>query len=187
MEGGMAVTKTSAYANSMKINRIHGISCDAWDRYSDKGNWYYEVVNNGNKYNSTDINSAMALEQLNKVDWLGHKRAKIANFYDNAFKGTNVVTPVILPDRTTSWHLYVIKVQNRNELINQLRKSGIGTSVHFIPVHMHPYYKTTYGYFQKHLPQAEKVFNESVSIPIYPSMTEIESEYIADKVIKYAR
>lgn len=186
-EGGMAVTNNPDYANCMKINRLHGISCDAWDRYTDKGKWYYEVVDSGFKYNTTDIHSAIAIVQLKKLEWMGNKRAKIAQFYNNAFKSSRVITPVIKPDRTTSWHLYVIKVKNRDELIDKLKESGIGTSVHFIPVHMHPYYKTTYGHLYKDYPQAKRVFNESVSIPIYPSMTEAEIEYVAEKLLEYAR
>jgi len=145
-EGGMAVTKNDTYAQKIRINRLHGISKDAWNRYSKKGNWYYEVVDNGNKYNMTDMNAALGVVQLNKLEWMSEKRRIIAEKYNNAFsKIDNIVIPYIKDDRQTSWHLYVIKVKNRDELIEKLNESGIGTSVHFIPVHKHPYYKDTYN------------------------------------------
>jgi dTDP-4-amino-4,6-dideoxygalactose transaminase len=186
-EGGMATTFNENYAKNMKINRLHGISRDAWDRYTLKGSWYYEVVDNGLKYNTTDINSALGLTQLKKVDWMRKRREEIANMYTSAFKGTKVIPPAIKPDRETSWHLYVIKVNNRDELYDKLKEEGIGTSVHFIPVHKHPYYKNTLKYKDSDFPVANYVFEKSLSLPIYPDLTKEEIEYIIDKVLKYAK
>ena len=186
-EGGMATTFNENYAKNMKINRLHGISRDAWDRYTLKGSWYYEVVDNGLKYNTTDINSALGLTQLKKVDWMRKRREEIANMYTFAFKGTKVIPPTIKPDRETSWHLYVIKVNNRDELYDKLKEEGIGTSVHFIPVHKHPYYKNTFKYKDSDYPVANYVFEKSLSLPIYPDLTKEEIEYIIDKVLKYAK
>jgi perosamine synthetase len=186
-EGGMATTFNENYAKNMKINRLHGISRDAWDRYTLKGSWYYEVVDNGLKYNTTDINSALGLAQLKKVDWMRKRREEIANMYTSAFKGTKVISPTIKPDRETSWHLYVIKVNNRDELYDKLKEEGIGTSVHFIPVHKHPYYKNTFKYKDPDYPVANYVFEKSLSLPIYPDLTKEEIEYIIDKVLKYAK
>ncbi|MBX0313160.1 MAG: DegT/DnrJ/EryC1/StrS family aminotransferase, partial [Sulfurihydrogenibium sp.] len=186
-EGGMATTFNENYAKNMKINRLHGISRDAWDRYTLKGSWYYEVVDNGLKYNTTDINSALGLAQLKKVDWMRKRREEIANMYTSAFKGTKVIPPTIKPDRETSWHLYVIKVNNRDELHDKLKEEGIGTSVHFIPVHKHPYYKNTFKYKDSDYPVANYVFEKSLSLPIYPDLTKEEVEYIIDKVLKYAK
>ncbi len=185
-EGGMITTKNENYVRKMRINRLHGISRDAWDRYTLKGNWYYEVVDNGYKYNTTDINSALGLAQLKKVDWMKEKRNEIAQKYTQVFKGTKVIPPLIKPDRETSWHLYVIKVNNRDKLFEKLRENGIGTSVHFIPVHKHPYYRQTYKYQSKDYPVANYVFEKSLSLPIYPGLTEQELEYIAERVLKYA-
>lgn len=186
-EGGMVTTVNKEFAKKIKVNRLHGINRDAWDRYTLKGSWYYEVVDNGFKYNTTDINSALGIAQLRKVDWMREQRTKIAEKYDNAFKGTHINPLVIRRDRDTSWHLYVIKVNNRDELIEKLRQEGIGTSVHFIPVHKHPYYKKTYGYKDKDFPVADYVYQRSVSLPIYPSLMENEQNYIIEKVLKYAK
>lgn len=186
-EGGMATTDNEEYAKHMRINRLHGISRDAWDRYTAKGSWYYEVVDNGNKYNTTDLNAALGIAQLSKVDLLYNKREKIAEKYNNAFVNSNIVLPFIKNDRTTSWHLYVIKVSNRNELSEKLKELGIGHSVHFIPVHMHPYYKDHYNYKFIDYPIANNVFEKSLSLPIFPDMTEEEINYVIQNVLKYAQ
>jgi perosamine synthetase len=186
-EGGMAVTTNPDYAKTMKINRLHGISRDAWDRYTSKGNWYYEVVDNGNKYNTTDVQSALGIVQLSKLDDMYARRAKIAAAYDRAFAGSMVTRPGIRSDRETSWHLYPIKVANRDEVMSKLKECGISTSLHFIPVHRHPYYTSKYGYKPENYPVAEAVYARSVSLPIYPDLTEEEVQYVADKVKEYAR
>ena len=182
-EGGMATTNNADYARSMKINRLHGISKDAWDRYTTKGAWYYEIVDNGNKYNTTDINAALGLVQLKKQEMLREKRAHIAHQYSKAFKDSaNIIMPFIKEDRTTSWHLYVIKIANRDEVIEKLKEKGVGCSVHFIPIHKHPYYKNKYGYKNEDYPIANEVFDKSLSLPIYPDMSEEEVTYIINTV-----
>jgi len=186
-EGGMITTRNEDYAKKIAVNRLHGISRNVWDRYTEKGNWYYEVIDNGNKYNTTDINAALGLEQLKKVDWMLAKRDAIAKKYTSAFENSKVITPVIKNNRKTSWHLYVIKINNRDELFELLRNDGIGTSVHFIPVHKHPYYKNKYSYNNELFAVANKVFNESLSLPIYPSMTDEEVDYVIEKVLMYAK
>ena len=187
-EGGMAVTNNSEYAKKIRINRLHGISKDAWDRYSDKGNWYYEVVDNGNKYNTTDLNSALGIEQLKKLEDMNKRRDEIASMYNTAFKeNKNIITPFVKEDRETSWHLYVIKVNNRNKTIKKLKDLGVSTSVHFIPVHKHPYYKNTYKYENDDYPVANKVYEESISLPIYPDLSDDEVKYIIEKVVEIAK
>lgn len=186
-EGGMVTTDNDDYACDIRINRLHGISKDFWDRYGPKGSWYYEVVSNGNKYNTTDISSALGLVQLEKLDWMRDRRADIARRYTEAFRETRVITPVIRPDRQTSWHLYIIKVNNRDELIEKLKAENIGTSVHFIPVHKHPFYRDNYGYQNHKYPIANLVFERSLSLPIYPGMTDDEVDYVIEKVLQYAR
>ena len=187
-EGGMATTDNEAYAQIMKINRLHGISKDAWDRYTAKGNWYYEVVDNGHKYNTTDINAALGIVQLSKIDNLYKKRKSIAQRYITAFSNKeNIVLPFIKDDRTTSWHLFVIKVNNRDELSSKLSENGIGNSVHFIPIHKQPYYKNNYGYKDRDYPVANSVYEKSLSLPIYPDMTDEEVDYVIKNVFKYAK
>lgn len=186
-EGGMAVTLNPDYAKMMKINRLHGISRDAWDRYTAKGNWFYEVVDNGNKYNTTDVQSALGLAQLAKLEKMYDMRKRIADIYSAAFAGSAVAGPVIRGDRDTSWHLYAIKADNRDELMAKLKENGISTSLHFIPVHRQPYYTGKYGYKKEDYPVSERVYSRSVSLPIYPDMTDAEAAYVAAKVLEYAR
>ena len=186
-EGGMATTRNEQHARTMRVNRLHGISRDAWDRYTVKGSWYYEVVDNGNKYNTTDLNAAMGIAQLAKLDWMNERRASIALRYTLAFRGTAVDPPVVRRDRETCWHLYVVKVKNRNEVSDRLREEGIGTSVHFIPVHKHPYYRDTYGYRDTDYPAANRVFERSLSLPIYPGLTDNEVERIIEQTLRHAR
>lgn len=186
-EGGMATTKDERYARILKINRLHGIDRDAWDRYTLKGSWYYEVVDNGYKYNTTDINAALGIAQLKKLKWMWQRREEIAKRYTEIFQDTKIIPPVVKPDRVTAWHLYVIKVDNRDELIEKLRDDGIGTSVHFIPIHKHPFYRKKYGYRDEDFPIANKVFSMSLSLPIYPGLRNEEVDYIAERVLRYAK
>lgn len=184
-EGGMAVTSNDEYAKKIKVNRLHGISKDAWDRYSDKGSWYYEVIDNGNKYNTTDMNAALGIEQLKKLDKMNTKRAEIASKYTQAFKNNkNIVIPYVKDDRETSWHLYVVKIKNRNEIIEKLKSEGIGSSVHFIPIHKHPYYRNKYKYKNDDYPVANKIFDESLSLPIYPDMSDEEIYYVISTLLR---
>ena len=184
-EGGMATTSNIGYAKNMSINRLHGISKDVWDRYSG-GGWEYDIVDNGNKYNSTDINAALGLSQLKKLEWMRDKRADIAKMYDKAFKN-KIETLFIKEDRETSYHLYVIKVNNRDELYKILKEKGIGTSVHFIPIHKHSYYQEKYNYNNKDYPVSNTVFSKSLSLPIYPDLNHEEVNYIIESVLQYAR
>jgi len=183
-EGGMAVTSNSEYAEKIRVNRLHGISKDAWNRYSETGSWHYDVVDNGNKYNMTDINAALGITQLEKLEKMWDRRKEVASMYNKGFEDCEKITiPLIKDDRKTSWHLYVIKVQNRDSVINKLKKIGIGTSVHFIPVHKHTYYKSKYNYQDKDYPVANRVFNESISLPIYPDLKDDDVEYIINSLL----
>ncbi|MDP3542425.1 MAG: DegT/DnrJ/EryC1/StrS family aminotransferase [Elusimicrobiota bacterium] len=186
-EGGMLVTASEAYARHARINRLHGISRDAWDRYTLKGSWFYEVVDNGYKYNTTDINAGLGLAQLRRLDAMNEARLRIAARYDRAFAGSAVVGPVVRGGRETCAHLYVIKVGNRDALYDKLKADGIGTSVHFIPVHKHPYYRKAFGYRNADYPVANRVFERSLSLPIYPDMTNAQADFVAARVLAHAR
>ena len=182
-EGGMATTNNDEYALSMKRNRLHGISKDAWNRYSEKGHWYYEVVDNGYKYNMTDVAASLGLVQLKRLDEMNLKRAKIAQRYNEGFKNNaNIKCLEFDLNRKSSWHLYVIKVSNRDSLMAKLKDTGIGTSLHFIPVHHHPYYKSTYNYNENNYPAANKAYAESLSLPIFPDMAVEDVDHIIDVV-----
>jgi dTDP-4-amino-4,6-dideoxygalactose transaminase len=167
---------------------LHGISKDAWKRYSADGSWYYEVIAPGFKYNLTDIAAALGLAQLKKADFFRQERKKIAHQYDRAFAEIDEIeTPGGERDdfhndlpadqkNLHSWHLYVIKLKldrlriSRETFIKGLKEKGIGTSVHFIPLHIHPYYRKTYGLKPDDFPVAYGVYKRIVSLPIYPGM-----------------
>ncbi len=178
-EGGAATTDNAEWADRMRVMSLHGISRDAWKRYSADGNWYYEIIAPGYKYNLTDIASALGIVQLRRAEQMLHRRRDIATFYDEAFlrePGVELLKPP--RDRTNAHHLYVLKLNpavlriTRDHFIQELKARGIGTSVHFIPLHMHPYYRDTFGYTPDRLPVATDVYQRSISLPIYSKMTD---------------
>ena len=193
-EGGMATTQNPEWAARMRMMSLHGISHDAWKRYTKEGSWYYEVVRPGFKYNLTDISAAIGIEQLKKCDAFGAARRRIAATYDQRFSDlSEITTPVCESDVQHAWHLYVIKLDlerlkiNRNQFIETLKEQGIGTSVHFIPLHLHPYYRDKFGFEPKQLPQASAVFDRIVSLPIYPKMSELDVEKVVKAVTNIVR
>jgi dTDP-4-amino-4,6-dideoxygalactose transaminase len=184
-EGGMITTDSDEFAERIRLLRLHGISRDAWKRYTNEGTWYYEVQEAGYKYNFTDLQAALGLVQLSKCDVLTAARKRIADRYTNAFMRLPALqVPSVRKDRTSAWHLYVLRVHldrlpmSRDRVIEMLRERGIGTSVHFIPLHLHPFYRSTYGYAAGDLPQAEREYERCLSLPIYPSMTDSEVDRV---------
>ncbi len=175
-EGGMLTTDDERVVERARIMRLHGISKDAWMRYTTEGNWYYEITAPGFKYNLTDIAAAMGLVQLKRAYAMLKRRRQIAYMYNDAFKDLpEVETPYTVEDH--AWHLYVIRLRtdrlkiDRNEFIEQLKTKSIGTSVHFIPLHMHPYYRDTYGYQPGDYPICHRIFKQIISLPIYSKMS----------------
>lgn len=188
-EGGMATTRNSEWAENMKRLRLHGISGDAWDRYSREGAWFYEVVDAGYKYNITDIQASIGIAQLKKIDEMMAMRSSIAEKYTQAFKDyKEIITPTVKNDRSSSWHLYPIILDidririTRNQFIDELNKANIGTSVHFIPLHRHPFYHKSYGYNPNGFPNAEWLYGRTISLPIYPGMKEEEIYHVIENV-----
>jgi perosamine synthetase len=178
-EGGMVCTQSDEYAERMRIMSLHGISHDAWKRYTGEGSWYYEIVAPGFKYNLTDLAAAVGLHQLRKADWLHQRRAALAGQYHAALKEVDeIILPREMRDRIHSWHLYVIRLKlehlciDRREFIAQLKQRGISASVHWMPLHMHPYYRQTYGYSPRDLPTANSLYQEIVTLPLYPDLAE---------------
>lgn len=180
-EGGAAVTANPEWAERMRIMALHGISRDAWKRYTAEGSWYYEVVAPGYKYNLTDVASALGLGQLARAQAMRERRAAIAAAYDAAFGGLEafeLTRPAA--DRSHSHHLYVLKVRDgaspigRDALVQRLKERGIGTSVHFIPLHLHPYYRERYGLAPEDLPVALDLYRRSLSLPIYSRMSDAD-------------
>jgi len=179
-EGGMITTENKDYLSRMKTMRLHGINRDVFDRYtSDKPSWFYEVVEPGYKYNMTDVAASIGIHQLKKACAFQVRRAWIAEQYDQAFKSLPMNTPFVRrPEDTHAWHLYVLQLDldsinvNRDKFIELMVKQGIGTSVHFIPLHIQPYWRDKYGYEENDFPVALDVFSRAVSLPIYPKMTD---------------
>ena len=184
-DGGMVVTNDERISKKISLQRLHGIQGNAWNRYKSNSSWNYEVIDIGYKYNTTDIQSAIGIVQLEKLEWMREKRKIIAEKYIDAFNG-KVEYINESPDCQTSWHLFVIKITNRNELHEKLTSHGIHTSVHFIPIHKHPYYNERFQYKDEEYPIANNLFKESLSLPIYPGLTETETDYIISTVLKYA-
>jgi dTDP-4-amino-4,6-dideoxygalactose transaminase len=190
-EGGMITTDCDEYAERMRILCLHGISKDAWKRYMAAGSWYYEILSPGYKYNLTDIAAAIGIEQLKKCDRFWEARRRIAAMYDAGFLGLpEIRTPVCQTEIQHAWHLYVIQLDldrlsiSRSEFIEALRNEHIGTSVHFIPLHLHPYYRETFGYRPEDFPNAMQAYARLVSLPIYPKMRDEDVEAVIYAVHK---
>ena len=190
-EGGMACTHNDEYADRMRIMSLHGISRDAWKRYTAEGSWYYEILAPGFKYNLTDIAAAIGIHQLRKADQFHQKRCELAQLYTDKLKDVDeLLLPEAQPNRVHSWHLYVIRLRldrltiNRAEFISKLSGAGIGVSVHYTPLHMHPYYRDKFGYRPGDLPCMASVYPQIVSLPLYPDLTEGELVYVCNAVGK---
>jgi len=193
-EGGMATTESLEWADRMRIMGLHGISKDAWKRYTAEGSWYYEILYPGFKYNLTDIAAAIGLEQLKRCTHFWEIRERYAALYNKGFQDVpGIITPYVAPDVRHAWHLYIIQLDleqlriGRNEFISLLKQENIGTSVHFIPLHLHPYYRDTFGYRPEDLPTASAVFERIVSLPIYTQMTETDVERVIETVRRLVR
>jgi dTDP-4-amino-4,6-dideoxygalactose transaminase len=183
-EGGMICTNDDELAERIRILSLHGISKDAWKRYTNEGSWYYEICYPGYKYNMTDIQASLGICQLVKLEQFLAIRRRYASLYTDAFR---FIPEIGLPPNTSNpspadtrhtWHLYVILLNleklciNRAQFIEALRYENIGTSVHFIPLHLHPFYRNNYGYKQGDFPNAEWLYERIISLPLYPKMTE---------------
>lgn len=189
-EGGMLTTDDEDLANRARMMSLHGISRDAWKRYTAEGSWYYEIVEPGFKYNMTDIAAAMGLVQLRRSNELWEIRRRHAARYTEAFSQLPEVTPP--PDAPEgvrhAWHLYPIQLDlerltlDRAAFIEELKKRGIGSSVHFIPLHLHPYYRESYGYTAQDLPVASRVYPRLVSLPLYSRMSEADVDRVIEAV-----
>ena len=190
-EGGMIVTDDDDLARRIKIMRLHGIDRDIWDRFnSEKPSWYYEVVEPGFKYNMTDIAAAIGISQLKKCDTFHLKRLDIARQYIAALDG---VEGIRLPKITCSfedhsWHLFVLLVEppetggriSRDEFIQKLSQLGVATSVHYIPLHLQPYYRDRYHLAPDDFPNSTWVYKRCVSLPIFPDMRTDEVDHVVD-------
>jgi perosamine synthetase len=190
-EGGMLCTDDDDLADRCRIMALHGISRDAWKRYTAEGSWYYEIIAPGYKYNMTDVAAAMGLAQLAKAERMWRQRTAIAKQYHQAFhRASQLQIPHDRVDCRHAWHLYMLRLNlaelqiDRAHFIEELKKHNIGVSVHFIPLHLHPYYRDLYGYQPGDFPVAYREFQREISLPIYSKMSEQDVQDVCDAVIE---
>ena len=189
-EGGMITTENKEWAERIKRLRLHGITKDAWNRYSDKGSWEYDISEAGYKYNMTDIAAAIGIEQLKKTDSMNLARREIAVEYIKAFSKTDLLETWNVRDHNEcAWHLFPIKLNlnalkiNRDQFINEMKRNNIGTSVHYIPLYRFSMLADS-GYNREDFKVCEDIFSRQVSLPIYPEMSQTETDYVVDKVLE---
>ncbi len=180
-EGGAIATNDAALAERMRLLALHGMSRDAWKRYSASGSWYYEVLADGYKENMTDIQASIGIHQLEKLEsFIATRRRYAQRFYESFRFLPEMDLPLIHPSGRHTFHLYVIRLNpdrlkiGRNVFIEELKALNIGTSVHFIPLHWHPFYRESYGYVPGQFPNADALYQRSVSLPLYPAMTDAD-------------
>ncbi|MEC4031415.1 DegT/DnrJ/EryC1/StrS family aminotransferase [Bacillus subtilis] len=189
-EGGMLTTDDEELADKIRVLSLHGMSKAAWNRYSSNGSWYYEVESPGYKMNMFDLQAALGLHQLKRLDDMQKRREEIAGRYQTAFQQIpGLITPFVHDDSRHAWHLYVLQVDDkkagvtRSEMITALKDEyNIGTSVHFIPVHIHPYYQKQFGYKEADFPNAMNYYKRTLSLPLYPSMSDDDVDDVIEAV-----
>ncbi len=187
-EGGMVVTKKEDIKDRIKLMRLHGIDRDAFNRFTDsKASWYYEVVEAGFKYNLTDIAAAMGIEQLKKLPSFLKDRQQQAKLYFEKLQSKHLILPYPGEENSHSWHLFVIRLKEgapleRGQLIAKLQEKGIGTSVHYMPLHLQPYWKNRYQLKEKNFPNAQSSYEKMISIPLYPGLGEENQLYIIETI-----
>jgi len=193
-EGGMAVTDDDSLAARMRTMSLHGLSNDAWGRFGTGGSWDYRIIAPGFKYNLTDIAAAIGVHQLAAAEAMRVRRSEVASHYLAALKNVDEIElPADPVDRIHSWHLFPIRLRldrlsiDRAGFIDALRQEGIGTSVHWRPLHLHPYYESTFGWQPEHCPVATREWQRLVSLPIFPSMTASELSHVVQAVTTIAR
>jgi dTDP-4-amino-4,6-dideoxygalactose transaminase len=192
-EGGMLTGDADLLARS-RIIGLHGMTGDAWKRYGKGGTWRYDIVLPGFKYNMTDIQASLGLRQLRKLERFHARRRAVAARYTEAFAGEDTLEPPVERDGVEhAWHLYVLRLRpevltiGRDAFIEELAERQIGTSVHFIPVHTHPYYRDKYGYAPRCLPVAYDNFLRMLSLPLHPRLTDAEVTDVIEAVRDVAR
>lgn len=188
-EGGMVTTDDEELYNKIRVMSTHGMSRNAWNRYAEAGSWYYEILSPGYKDNMSDIMAGLGLSQLAKLERMQGMRQEIVDYYQGEFgKMPELEVPAELDYARHAWHLYIIKLNldklsiDRGKFIDKLKEENIGTSVHFIPLHLHPYYRDTYGYKPEDFPVALSVFERIISLPLYPRMSRQDASDVVDAV-----
>jgi dTDP-4-amino-4,6-dideoxygalactose transaminase len=188
-EGGMITMNSKLLAERVKMLTLHGISKDAWNRYREDGSWYYEVLECGFKYNLSDLQSAVGIHQLRKLEDFTERRARYAEIYNEELSGMEEIE---LPESSVNgrhaWHLYAIRLNlksltiDRAQFIANLQRKNIGASVHFIPIPFHPFFKKWADLPENQCPKALELYPRLISLPLYPAMTEEEVRYVAHTI-----
>lgn len=185
-EGGMLTTADSAIAQRLETRRLHGMSRNAWRRYSSAGAWRYDVSYPGFKYNMTDTAAAMGLVQLRRLPALDRRRHQIAALYTQLLADIpQLQLPVSRPEVDHAWHLYVVRMRpeqlriHRDDVIEELKAAGVATSVHFIPLHLHSYYSQAFGYRPEDFPVASAAAETILSLPLFTLISDDEVRYVA--------
>lgn len=188
-EGGMLVTRDEALARRARVMRLHGMNRDAFDRFTAKvPSWYYEIVAPGFKYNLTDIAAALGIHQLKKAHAFQQRRAAIAARYTEAFAGLPVLpAPAAPAGELHAWHIYALRLADgagvgRDEFIERMYARGIGCSVHYIPLHLHPYWRERYALQPAMFPHSQHAYEHLVSLPIYTRMSDADVQRVIDAV-----
>jgi perosamine synthetase len=184
-EGGMAVTEDAALAERIRLMSLHGLSKDAWSRYSKNASYDYRIIDAGYKYNLTDIAAAIGIHQLARAEEMRLQREQLAVRYTEMLGGLEQVElPPVDGDRLHSWHLYPIKLRldqlsaDRDRIFKDLQDAGVGCSVHWRPLHLHPYYEQRFGWLPEHCPTATREWKRLISLPLFPSMQLREQDYV---------
>ncbi len=185
-EGGMLTTADAALADRLRMRRLHGMSQDAWRRYSAEGSWRYDVSYPGFKYNMTDIGAALGLVQLRRLPALHRRRQQIAALYTQLLRDVpQLELPTTRPEVEHAWHLYVVRLRpeqlriHRDALIELLKAESIGTQVHFIPLHLHSYYRDAFGCRAEDFPVASRAAETILSLPLFTIMSDDDVDYVA--------
>jgi dTDP-4-amino-4,6-dideoxygalactose transaminase len=193
-EGGMVLTHDEELASRMKILSLHGISKNAWNRYSDRGHWGYEVLESGYKYNMSDIQASIGIHQLRKLEGFIEARARFARLYNSLLSDVEEVElPADKDDCRHAWHLYTLRLNldcleiGRDEFIEQLKERGVGTSVHFIPIPLHPFFASRAQLRQNRCPNVLDLYPRLISLPLFPAMTDAQVEHVATSIRQIAR
>ncbi len=185
-EGGMITTNNDSLAEPLRTMRLHGIDKDAWARQSKRSIWRYDITTEGYKYNMTDIQAAMGLCQLMKLNKQHERRQMFAEIYQTELQKFSQIKTPFIPETQNehAWHLYIIQLQtgNRDNFVESLRDANIECSVHYIPLHLFEYYQKQYGYTVGDFPHAEAVFERVVSLPLHPGLTESDVHQVIDTI-----
>jgi len=188
-EGGMAVTNDDDLALRMRQMSLHGLSHDAWKRYSGNNSWDYRIVAAGFKYNFTDVAAALGLCQLRRADEMRCQREAIARDYFRDFADLEQIELPLDPEnRLHSWHLFPIRLHlgrlriDRNEFVDEIRSRGVGCSVHWRPLHLHPYYEDSFGFRPEQFPVASREWMRLISLPLFPGMRREEIEHVSEVI-----